>query len=164
MQGAGTLDPMSGPTLAECAQLLADVVDINQVLVDPRVVPALGSPAAAELEAACRQGGKAGFWGEEPVRLAYTVAVTNYGAALEHARAVARLMSGEFTAVPASVLVRALVEVASQAWWLLESGIGHVKPCPGASLSKCSGGRKGCSRRRIVSRRISHLHGDQGSG
>jgi hypothetical protein len=36
-------------------------------------------------------------------------------------------MSGEFTAVPASVLVRALVEVASQAWWLLEPGIGHVK-------------------------------------
>src|SRR6266851_5122 len=127
VRGAGTLDPMSGPTLAECAQLLADVAEINQVLVDPRAVPTPGSPATAELEATCRQDGRDGLWGEEPVRMAYTVAVTNYGAALEHARAIVRLMSGEFTAVPASVLVRALVEVASQAWWLLEPDIGHVR-------------------------------------
>ncbi len=111
---------MNRPTLAGCAQLLKDVADVYNVLVHPRAVPASGSPATAELEAACRHHGRDGFWGEEPVRMAYTVAVTNYGAALEHAQAIVTLMSGEFTAVPASVLVRALVEVASQAWWLLE--------------------------------------------
>jgi hypothetical protein len=118
---------MNAPTLAECVKLLDDVADIYGVLVDPQLGPALGSPAAAELEAACQQHGKVGFWGEEPVRLAYTAAVTSYAAALEHARAIVTLMSRQFSAVPASVLVRASTEVASQAWWLLEPGIGHFK-------------------------------------
>lgn len=117
---------MSEPTLSECAHLLAEVADIHSVLADPRAVPRPGSQAAAEMEAACRQPGQDGSWGESPVRLAYTMAITNYSAALEHARAVVMLMSGQFTALPASVLVRALVEAASQAWWLLEPDIGHA--------------------------------------
>jgi hypothetical protein len=113
-------------TLADTAQLLGEVVDINRVLVDPRVQPMPGSPAALEIAEACQQPGESGPWGEQPVREAYTVAVGNYHVALEHAQAITTLTSGDFTAVPASVLVRALVEVASQAWWLLEPGIGHV--------------------------------------
>lgn len=117
---------MMEPTLDECAQLLAEVAEIHRVLVDPQVAPAPSSAAVAELEASRQQSGKSGPWGEEQVRTAYTVAVTNYSAALEHAQTIVTLMSGQFTAVPASVLVRSLVEVASQAWWLLEPGIGHV--------------------------------------
>lgn len=121
-----TPEPPTLPSLTECAQLLSDVVDINAVLVDRRVLPAPGSPAALELAAACEQPAQTGMWGEEPVRRAYMVALANYHAALEHSQAVTALMCGSFTAVPASVLVRALVEVASQAWWLLEPDIGHV--------------------------------------
>ncbi|MGH3401314.1 MAG: DUF5677 domain-containing protein [Streptosporangiaceae bacterium] len=118
---------MNIPSLAESMKLLDEVVDINSVLVDPRVGPTPGSSAADELEAACRHRGRDGFWDEEPVRTVYTVAVMNYSTALEHARAIVALMSGEFTATPTSVLVRALIEVASQTWWLLEPDIGHVK-------------------------------------
>jgi len=121
-----TPEPPALPSLNECAQLLSEVVDINAVLVDQRVLPAPGSPAALELAASGEQPGQAGCWGEEPVRRAYMVAVANYHVALEHAQAVTTLMSGSFTAVPASVLARALAEVASQAWWLLEPDIGHV--------------------------------------
>src|SRR6266567_997941 len=40
---------------------------------------------------------------------------------------MAALMTGAYTAIPAIVLARALVEVTSHAWWLLEPEIGHVK-------------------------------------
>jgi hypothetical protein len=49
-----------------------------------------------------------------------------YHAALDHGKAMVALMTGAFTAVPVVTLARALVEVAGQAWWLLEPGIGHV--------------------------------------
>jgi hypothetical protein len=112
--------------LSEYAKLLRDVVDTYDVLVDPRVIPAPCSPAAQELDAACKQPGLAGAWGEEPVRMAYGLASMQYRTALEHARAMVALMTGVSTAVPAVVLARALVEVAGQVWWLLEPGIGHV--------------------------------------
>lgn len=112
--------------MPECAKLLTDVVEVYDVLVDSRVVPGLGSPASHELDAARQQPGYAGVWGEEPVRMAYGLALVQYRVALEHARAMAALMTGAFTAVPVVVLARALAEVAGQAWWLLEPGIGHV--------------------------------------
>jgi hypothetical protein len=51
----------------------------------------------------------------------------NYHVALDHARTMVALTSGEYSAGSASVLARALVEVASQTWWLLEPDIGHVR-------------------------------------
>ena len=122
-----TLDGMNGPALTESAKLLDEVVDINRVLVDPRTGPRAGSPADAELRKAQQQPGPTGAWGEGPVRAAYALAVMNYQVALDHASAMVVLTNGELSAVSVSVLARALVEVASQAWWLLEPGIGHAK-------------------------------------
>lgn len=118
---------MDEPALSKYAKLLAEVVDIDSVLVDPRVAPTPGSSAAAELEAARQQPGQTGAWGEEPISRAYALASMNYQVALDHARAVVALTTGEFPAVSVSVLTRALVEVVSQAWWLLEPDIGHIR-------------------------------------
>ena len=117
---------MTDSPLPEYAKLLMDVVDIFEVYMDPRVTPASGSPAMQEAQAACERPCQADVWGEEPVRRACGLAVMQYHAALEHAKAMVALMTGEFTAVPVVVLARALVEVAGQVWWLLEPGIGHV--------------------------------------
>lgn len=117
---------MTDFSLPDYAKLLADVVDIFDVYVDPRVMLAHGSPAVQELQAAREQPCQAAVWGEEPVRRAYGLALMQYHAALEHGQAMVALMSGVFTAVPVVVLARALVEVAGQVWWLLEPGIGHV--------------------------------------
>lgn len=117
---------MDKPALSEYAKLLTDVAETWDVLLDLRVTPAPGSPAKGELRAACKQSSQEGTWGEEPVHRAYGLAFMQYNAALEHGKAMVALMTGAFTAVPVVVLARALVEVAGQAWWLLEPGIGHV--------------------------------------
>lgn len=111
----------------EWAELLDEVVDIWRVLADPRIDPRPGSPAAAELEAAKLQPGESGKWGEAPVREAYALAILNYEVALNHGAAIAVLIGERPSPVSASVLARALAEAASQAWWLLEPGIGYVK-------------------------------------
>lgn len=119
---------MGESALSKYAKLLDEVVDIWRVLADPRIEPRPGSPATEELRAAQQQPcPAAGTWGEEPVRDAYALAVLNYQVALDHAAAIAALTRELHSAVSASVLARALAEVASQAWWLLEPGIGHVK-------------------------------------
>jgi hypothetical protein len=120
---------MDETPLIEYAKLLDEVVDIYRVLTDPRVEPRPDSPGAEELKAAKQQPrpAVAGTWGEEPVREAYALAILNYQVALDHASAIAVLTKGTRSAVSASVLARALVEAASQAWWLLEPDIGHVK-------------------------------------
>jgi hypothetical protein len=118
---------MDDTTLDAQAKLLADVIDIYSVLVDPRVVPGSGSLAGPELRAVREEPGQTAFWGDEPIRAAYAQAVMNYSVALEHGKAMVMLMTGAFTAIPVIVLARALVEVAGQAWWLLEPEIGHVK-------------------------------------
>jgi hypothetical protein len=115
-----------GHRTLEYAKLLADVGETWDVLVDPRVIPAPGSPAIQEFQAACEHCCQAGVWAEEPVRRAYGLALMQYHAALQHAEAMVALMTGAFTAVPVVALARALVEVAGQAWWLLEPEIGYV--------------------------------------
>ncbi len=67
-----------------------------------------------------------GAWGEEPVRSANALAILNFMVALDHATAIAAMTKNGSSAVSASVVTRALVEVASQAWWLLEPDIEHV--------------------------------------
>lgn len=116
---------MNDPSLPEHAKLLAEIVDIYQVLGDPRVAPRPGSSGARELRLAEQEPCAVGTWGEVPVREAYALAKMNYQVALDHASGIAALTAAAHSAVSVSVLVRALVEVASQAWWLLEPGIGH---------------------------------------
>jgi hypothetical protein len=129
---------MSGVGFPEQAELLREVIDIYEVLLDPRVTPAIGSPAAAELEAA-----RAAEWGEEPVWMAYGWARFYFQAAVEHGKAIAMLTTADCTAIPAMVLARALVEVAGQAWWLLEPEIGAVRRVQRLQLLRCRSAYEG---------------------
>lgn len=55
----------------------------------------------------------------------YQVALMSYTAALDDVLAMAASIHGGIrTAIPAVVLARAVAEVCSQAWWLLEPGVG----------------------------------------
>lgn len=115
---------MNEAELESHAALLGEVVEIFSVLVDPRVEPAPGCTAERELQVTKELPAKDGVWGNGPLHLAYGTALICYRAALEQAGAVAQLMGGARSAVPAGVLARSVAETASQAWWLLESGIG----------------------------------------
>jgi len=113
---------MTDSPLPEYAKLLADVVDMFDVYMDPRVTSAPDSPAMQELQAACEQSCQAGVWGEEPVRRTYGLALMQYHAALEHGKAMVALTSGAFTAVQAIVQARALVELSGIPKVLLVAG------------------------------------------
>jgi hypothetical protein len=67
----------------------------------------------------------------------------NYKVALDHASAMVVLTNAEHSAVSVSVLARALVEVASQAWWLLEPGIGHANRVRRLLALRCRSAREG---------------------
>jgi hypothetical protein len=123
---AGDTQSVPDVTVARCRELLDQQVEVFSVLVDPSVMPAPGSLFAAELREARTRVGPEGLWGEDPVRTAYALAFMSHNAALEQSRAMSALMTGGFTIVPVAALVRPLVEVGSQAWWLLEPGIGAV--------------------------------------
>lgn len=111
----------------ESAKMLREVVDIYSPLMDPRIEPALDSPAAQELRDASGQPAEDGLWGEGPVREAYAHALMGHATALECGKAMVPLMNGAFTAIPAIMLARGLVETAGQTWWLMEPGIGHIR-------------------------------------
>jgi hypothetical protein len=115
---------MDEAELHRYATLLEEVSDVYSVLVEPAVVPNVGSLAAGELQTARELATDGGLGGEEPIYRAYGLATMYYSATLELARAMVTLMTGQFSSVPVAVLARSLVEVASQAWWLLEPEIG----------------------------------------
>jgi hypothetical protein len=134
---------MDESPLIDFAKLLDDVADIWRVLADFPMEPWPGSPAAEELRNAQQQRCPTGTWGEGPVRDAYTLAVLNYRVALDHAAAISALTKEAHSAVSASVLARALAETASQAWWLLEPGIGHLKRVARSIALRCRSAYEG---------------------
>jgi hypothetical protein len=111
--------------LARYAAHLRSTVEIFGVLTDPRVAPRPGSLAGHELAEARTLSSGDSAWGEERVRTAYQAALMSYTAALDEGLAMAVVITGGVrTAIPAVVLARSIAEVASQAWWLLKSGVG----------------------------------------
>lgn len=125
--------------VAETARLLESVLDHDGLWCAP---PA-GSEAAADLANA--ETGPSGAWGEAPVRDAMDIVWMALGLAGENARASAVLLgkSPRFsrlpgirslqrllgplaprTSFPAEVLSRSVIEAASLAFWLTESGLG----------------------------------------
>lgn len=143
----GHTERMRQPTASEHARVLGEVIEVCSVLIDPNVRPTATSPAAAELQGARLEPRSSGTWGEQPVEMAYEIARLNHRAALELSRAMVSSMTGEHARVPASVLARSMAEVSSQAWWLLEPGLGHVRRVRRAQAlryrSACEGARAG---------------------
>jgi predicted RNA-binding Zn-ribbon protein involved in translation (DUF1610 family) len=63
-------------------------------------------------------------WGEQPVRTAYAAAQVLIYAAADCLEALADSTNTRTTVYVPNVLARAAMEAGSQAWWLLEPGIG----------------------------------------
>ena len=68
--------------------------------------------------------GPTGLWGDTPVRMAYAAAAFLLEAVLQCLRALSGALTVEATPYVANCLARAALEAGSQAWWLLEPGIG----------------------------------------
>jgi hypothetical protein len=123
--------------IAETAQLLESVMDHDGLWCAP---PA-GSEAAGDLANA--ETGPSGAWGEAPVRDAMDIVWMALGLAGENAQAAAVLLGkparfsrlrgirwfqragplAPRTSFPAEVLSRSVIEAASLAFWLTESGL-----------------------------------------
>lgn len=116
---------MTSSELAPSISHLRSTVEIFGVLTDSRIVPEPGSEADRELAEADKLTLGDGTWGEGRVRTVHQVALMSYTAALDDVLAMAASIDGGIrTAIPAVVLARAAAEVCSQAWWLLEPGVG----------------------------------------
>lgn len=85
-------------------------------------------PVAYRSEAANERAeaahGPAGPWGDTPVRTAYAAAAFLLEAVLQCLRALSGALTVGATPYVANCLARAALEAGSQAWWLLEPGIG----------------------------------------
>jgi hypothetical protein len=112
--------------MPDYGRLMLQTIGVMNLFDRPTDPPTPGSMAAGEFNEARIQPAAGDHWGEEPVRMALAVALMNYQAALEQARAAAALMTGEFTIIPTAAILRSIVDAASQAWWLLEPDIGLV--------------------------------------
>ena len=89
----------------------------------PEWVPAWKSPASAEMSN--REVGDGGaLWGEAPVRGAYSTAQIFIYAVIDCLGGLADSINLLSTAYLSNVITRAAMEAGSQAWWLLEPGIG----------------------------------------
>jgi hypothetical protein len=107
------------------ADHLRSTVEIFGVLTDPQVAPRPGSPADRELADSRNLALGDGVWGEDRVRTTYAAALMSYTAALDEGLAMAAVITSRVrTAIPAVVVSRSIAEVCSQAWWLLEPGVG----------------------------------------
>ncbi|MHB1733750.1 MAG: hypothetical protein ACYCU8_09920 [Ferrimicrobium acidiphilum] len=101
-------------------QLLTFAADVaEELLKQDKWEPTLGTPAYQEIHNTI-QGPAQSAWGEQPVRLSYSVAKMNIYAAVDYTRSVACLITPTSTPLAPVVLARASLESSSVAYWLLE--------------------------------------------
>ncbi|MGH3191055.1 MAG: response regulator transcription factor [Streptosporangiaceae bacterium] len=103
--------------------------------------PAWQSEAADELgNSEIDAGGAA--WGEAPIRTAYTTAAVFLFTATDCLRAMADSVNLLTTTFTSGVQARAAMESGSQAWWLLEGGIGARRRVIRSILIRASSARR----------------------
>lgn len=103
-----------------------ELLDVLSRRVAGRMNPAWKSPASCEIAQTARLLRSDGTpWGANPASTTLAVAEVLMRAVLEHADAVRTLLLlRPRSAMSIESLVRNALEAASQAWWLLEPGIG----------------------------------------
>jgi hypothetical protein len=114
---------LSDGDVAEMTRYLTEASDaISSWFPDAEWVPAWQSEAARERAEVVQ--GPTGPWGDMPVRTAYAAAAFLLDAVLQCLRALSGALTAEATPYVANCLARSALEAGSQAWWLLEPGIG----------------------------------------
>jgi hypothetical protein len=109
--------------IRQMKQFLTDTcADIKRWLPEPEWCPGLQSDAAAER--ANDEQGPDGPWGPDSVQSVYLAAALFLEAVLQCMRAMAASITVDSTHYVPDCLARAAMEAGSQAFWLMEPGIG----------------------------------------
>jgi hypothetical protein len=114
--------------------------DIKHWLPEPQWSPGWQSEAAREQ--ANQERGRGGRWGAEPVQSVYTAAALYLEAALQCMRAMAASITTDTTHYVPDCLARAAMEAGSQAFWLLEPGIGARRRVVRSMLIRAAGAQR----------------------
>ena len=120
--------------------LTATCVDIKRWLPEPQWRPGWQSEAAAEL--ANDEHGPGGAWGPDIVQSVYLASAMFLEAVLQCMRAMAASITVDSTHYVPDCLARAAMEAGSQAFWLLEPGIGARRRVGRLMLIRASGAQR----------------------
>jgi hypothetical protein len=119
--------------------LTATCADLKRWLPEPEWRPGWQSEAAGER--ANQENGPNGPWGPDPVRSVYVAAALYLELVLQSLRALAASLTPDSTHYVPNCLARAAMEAGSQAFWLLEPGIGARRRVARFMLIRASGAR-----------------------
>src|SRR5258706_2825726 len=119
--------------------LTAICADLKRWLPEPEWLPGWQSEAA--IERANQERGPDGPWGPDPVRSVYVAAALYLEAVLQCVRAMAASLTVQSTHYVPYCLARGAMEAGSQAFWLLEPGIGARRRVARFMLIRASGAR-----------------------
>lgn len=111
--------------------------DIKRWLPEPKWTPGWRSETSSEY--ANVERGTRGPWGPDAVASVYTAAALYLEAVLQCARAISACLTVDSTQYVPSCLNRAAMEAGSQAFWLLEPGIGARRRVTRFMLLRASG-------------------------
>jgi hypothetical protein len=117
------VDAVTEDDVAEIRRFLDNTcADVKRWLPEPQWRPGWQSEAAREQNN--QEHGPGGSWGPDSVRAVYTAAALYMEAVLQCMRALAASVTVDTTHYVPDCLARAAMEAGSQAFWLLEPGIG----------------------------------------
>lgn len=124
----------------EMKQFLSDCcAEVSEWLPAPEWEPGWQSETAGERANA--ELGAERPWGQDPVRMVYTAAALFVDAVLQCLRAMGDALTTETTHYVPNCLARAAMEAGSQAFWLLEPGVGARRRVIRFVLIRASGAR-----------------------
>jgi hypothetical protein len=132
---------LTNEDVREMQRFLAETcADVKRWLPEPEWRPGWQSEAATER--ANEEHGPDGPWGPDPVRSVYTAAGMYLEAVLQCMRAMAASITTDTTHYVPDCLARAAMEAGSQAFWLMEPGIGARRRVARFMLIRASGAQR----------------------
>jgi hypothetical protein len=143
----------------EMQRFLTDTcADLKRWLPEPEWRPGWQSEAA--VERANQESGPSGPWGPDPVRSAYTAAALYLELVMQSMRALAASLTPDSTHYVPNCIARAAMEAGSQAFWLLEPGIGARRRVARFMLIRASGARHRADQVRQTNPEAASLYGE----
>jgi hypothetical protein len=136
----GFVTELTDDDVREMKRFLTDTcTDVKRWLPEPEWCPGWQSEAAAER--GNDEQGSGGPWGPDIVRSVYVGSAMFLEAVLQCMRAMAASITVDTTHYVPDCLARAAMEAGSQAFWLLEPGIGPRRRAARFMLIQASGAR-----------------------
>lgn len=137
----GSVAELTDNDVREMKRFLTETcTDLKRWLPEPEWQPGWQSEAAAERSN--QEIGPSGVWGPAPVCSVYVAAALYLEGVLQCMRAMADIITTDTTHYVPNCLARAAMESGSQAFWLLEEGIGARRRVARFMLLRASGARR----------------------